>query len=349
MREILILKTAALGDVLRTTSILPGLRGAHPAARITWLTAPGAVDLVRTHPLVARVVPLDVKRASDVERAGAELATTAWDWVISLDDEEPLCALATRLAPRRLSGAHHAANGARAYTSDVAPWFDMGLLSVHGKQRADELKVANTKSHPRIYADMLGIAMARPELHLPPQAREFGERFAEREGLDRRRPVIGLNTGAGGRWTSKQLSPERTVDLARALHARHPGAAFVVFGGDAEEERNRAILGGLERAGLTRTAVDAGCKNALLDFAALVGRCDVLVTSDSLALHVAIALRVRTVAFFAPTSAAEIELFGLGEKVVSTASDYCSYRADADNSSITTERLADAVARVLAG
>jgi heptosyltransferase II len=349
MREILILKTAALGDVLRTTSILPGLRAAHPSARVTWLTAPGAVDLVRTHPLVARVVPLDVKRAADVERVGAELASTTWDWVISLDDEEPLCALATRLAPRKLSGAHVDASGARAYTRDVAPWFDMGLLSVHGKQRADELKVANTKSHPRIYADMLGIEMARPELHLPAEALAFGERFAEREGLARRRPVIGLNTGAGGRWTSKQLSPERTVELARALHARGPSAAFVVFGGDAEEERNRAILDGLARAGLARTAVDAGCKNALLDFAALVGRCDVLVTSDSLALHVAIALGVRTVAFFAPTSAAEIELFGLGEKVVSTASDYCSYRADADNASITTERLASAVERVLGG
>ena len=54
-------------------------------------------------------------------------------------------------------------------------------------------------------------------------------------------------------------------------------------------------------------------------------------------------------AFFAPTSAAEIELYGLGEKVASTAPDYCSYRADADNASITAERLCAAVLRVLTG
>ena len=54
-------------------------------------------------------------------------------------------------------------------------------------------------------------------------------------------------------------------------------------------------------------------------------------------------------AFFAPTSAAEIELYGRGEKVVSTAPDYCSYRPDADNRSLTAERLAAAVARVLDG
>jgi hypothetical protein len=73
--------------------------------------------------------------------------------------------------------------------------------------------------------------------------------------------------------------------------------------------------------------VDGGTDNGLLRFAALVSLCSLLITSDSLALHVALARDVRTVAFFAPTSAAEIELYGLGEKVVSTARDYCSYKA----------------------
>ncbi len=53
------------------------------------------------------------------------------------------------------------------------------------------------------------------------------------------------------------------------------------------------------------------------------------------------------VAFFAPTSAAEIELYGRGAKVASTAPDACSYRPDADNSTVTVERLLDAIARVL--
>jgi heptosyltransferase-2 len=54
---------------------------------------------------------------------------------------------------------------------------------------------------------------------------------------------------------------------------------------------------------------------------------------------------VRVVAFFAPTSAAEIELYGRGEKVQSTAPDACSYRPDADNATLTVERLAPAVLR----
>lgn len=346
--DVLILKTAALGDVLRTTSILPGLAQTLPGARIAWATAPGAVDLVRTHPLVAEVVPLDPRDPASVAAAERRLAPVRWTRVVSLDDEEPLCALAARLRADRLSGATLDGSGRRVYTPDVAPWFDMGLLSVHGKRRADELKVLNTKSHPQIYAEMLGIPMGKPALHLTPEARAVAAEFARRQGLEGRRPLVGLNTGAGGRWVSKQLSPERTVEVARRLAERLPtGATFVLFGGDSEAERNAQILRGFVAAGLAGQVVDAGTRNPLLPFAALVGLVDLLITSDSLALHVGIALDRRIVAFFAPTSAAEIDLYGLGEKVWSTAPDYCSYRPDADNASITPERLADAAVRVL--
>jgi heptosyltransferase-2 len=347
--DVLILKTAALGDVLRTTSILPGLAATLPGARIVWATAPGAVDLVRGHPLVAEVVPLDARDPRSVAAAAERLGRTRWTRLISLDDEEPLCALAARLVTERLSGATLDAAGRRVYTPDVAPWFDMGLLSVHGKARADALKVENTRSHARIYADMLGIPLGRPDLRLDAAARERAAQFARRHGLDARRPLVGLNTGAGGRWTSKQLPPDRTVALAALLARELPReSTFLVLGGADEAARNAEILARCAAAGLAGRVVDGGTGNTLQEFAALVELVDLLVTSDSLALHVSVALGRPLVAFFAPTSAAEIELYGLGEKVLSTAPDYCSFRADADNASLTPERLAAAALRVLA-
>ena len=328
---ILILKTAALGDVLRTTAILPGLAQRHPGVPISWLTAPSAFDLIRTHPLVAEVV------------AREQIPPRDWIRVISLDDEEEMCALASRLRTARLSGAHLGPDGRRAYTPDVAPWFDMGLLSVHGKAEADRLKLANQKSQPRIYAEMLGIEMGKPALHLPESARA-----AARE-LPGDLPLVGLNTGAGGRWAGKQLPVERTVELAGAIaKAKQGKVRFLVLGGAAEAERNRAIVAGLRAHPARPEFVDAGTDHPLLDFAALIERCMLLVTSDSLALHMGIALGRRIVVFFAPTSAAEIELYGLGEKVLSTSSDYCSYRPDADNSTLTVERLLPACLRQLA-
>jgi heptosyltransferase-2 len=344
--EILILKTGALGDVLRTTSILPGIAERHAGARVTWLTAPGAVDLIRLHPRIARVATIDAGSRADCERARAELTAESWQWVISLDDEEPLCRLASSLRTERLSGAYLAADGRRVYTPDSAPWFDMGLLSIHGKAAADRMKVENRRSHAEILASMLGLPMGKPALALAPEHRAFAERFAARHRLRECGAVIGLNTGAGGRWVSKALPVERTVALALELDRRLAArATFVLFGGAEERERNDRIARGLD--GRVRLA-DAGTDNALLDFAALVGCCDLLITSDSLAMHVGLALDVRTVAFFAPTSAAEIEMYGLGEKVASTAADACSYRRDADTSTLTVERLAEAALRQLA-
>jgi heptosyltransferase-2 len=345
VQEILIIKTGALGDVLRTTSILPGLRLRFPTARITWLTAAGAVDLVRTHPELAEVLALELKSREDLERVQQTLSARRWDWVLSFDDEEPLCRLASALSAQRLSGAHCDTAGRRVYSADVAAWFEMGLLSVHGKQRADQLKLQNQASHPQIFASMLGIEMGKPRLSLPAAELERASAFARAHDLHAHGPLIGLNTGAGGRWHSKTLSPQRTLELAAAISTDLEGrASFLLFGGPGEVERNAQIV---QLARGRVRLIDAGCDNALLDFAARLSQCHLLITSDSLALHIALARDVRVVAFFAPTSAAEIEMYGLGERVASTSPDYCSYRADADTSSLSTARLAAAVKRQL--
>lgn len=345
MSDILIIKTGALGDVLRTTSILPGLRARDGEAHVTWVTAPPAVDLVRLHPLVERVVPVDFGSAVIVDAAAAELAGP-WDQVISLDDEEPHCRFASRIETARLTGATwDEAAGARRYTADAAPWFDMGLLSVHGKERADRLKLENRRTHADLLAEVVGVAKGAPELPREPASEAFGRAFAERRALHAHGPVLGLNTGAGGRWTSKALSVERTAEVVREVHRSLRGeVTFLLLGGRDEAERNARILEAVREG---PRVVDGGTDNALLEFAALVGHCDLLLASDSLALHVAVARRVPVVAFFAPTSAAEIDLFGRGEKVVSTAPDYCSYRPDADTSTLTAERIAEACLRQL--
>lgn len=349
--DMLVIKTAALGDVVRTTSILPGLHARYPGLRVTWVTAHGALDLVRGHRLVVRALCVDPEDERSLAAVQAELAPVAWQRVLSLDDELPLCRLASALGGRggdgRLSGAYLDGLGVRRYTGDVAPWFDMGLLSVYGKEEADRRKLANRESHPALFARMLGIEMGEPELELPAAARAFAADFAARTSLAERGPVVGLNTGSGGRWESKKLPEDRSVELSAAIAQALAGrVTFLLCGGPEEAERNARIGAGLDRRGLRW--VDAGTRNGLLEFTALIGLCDLLITSDSLALHLAVTQKTPLLAFFAPTPAHEIELYGRGEKVWSTAPDYASYRPDADTSTLTVERLAPAALRVLA-
>ena len=344
--NIAILKTAALGDVVRTTSILPGLVQRYPQARIVWFTAPEALDLVRTHALVTRVETVSIFDANSISELGIRLATESFDRVLSFDDEEPMCKLATKLAngdTGKISGAYFdEASGKRRYTSDCAPWFDMGLLSVYGKEEADRRKRVNTETHPAIFAAMLGIEKGEPELALTEAAQAFGAAFRKRHELGRHELAIGLNTGSGGRWDSKKLSVACTVEGARRLAgALDRPTVFLLMGGPEEGERNAAIASGLEACAPSLQWIDTGIGNSLLEFAALVDGLDLLLTSDSLALHIANA-------FFAPTPAAEIDFYGRGLAVRSTAPDYASYEKDADTSTLTPERIVDACLRILA-
>ena len=342
--RILLIKTGALGDVLRTTSILPGLRALEGSGSIVWVTSPGAEPLVRDHPLLDDVRTWDGD-PEGVDACFASLGSKGHEWILSLDDERGPCRLATRLGANsgsRLSGAYEDASGELAYTDDMEAWFGMGLLSRWGKPEADKRKRENELSHGRIFAGMLGIEDSKPSLVLPGALVEQA-----RENLGGRGVLIGLNTGAGGRWSSKGLSVERSVELAALLHdALGSNVRFAVLGGALEAERNRRMV---ERLGAVEdlAVVDGGTENGILEFAAQVACCDVLISSDSMALHMGVALERPVVAFFAPTSGAEVDLFGHGRSIRSTSSDYCSYRPDADNSSITPERLCSAVLELL--
>jgi heptosyltransferase-2 len=99
--------------------------------------------------------------------------------------------------------------------------------------------------------------------------------------------------------------------------------------------------------------LDPGCDNPVRHFAALLGHCDLAVTGDTLAMHLALAQRVRSVVLFGPTSAAEIDLYGLGEKVVPMMECLSCYKTSCDfvpncMDLISTDMVERAVVRQLA-
>jgi heptosyltransferase-2 len=131
--------------------------------------------------------------------------------------------------------------------------------------------------------------------------------------------------------------------IGRIVEGRSPfggGAAVLLFGAGADLQKNQALVAALNSSAVTAVGTDQSVQH----LAAAIGELDYLVSSDSLALHLAIAQAVPFTAFFSPTSAAEIDDWGIGTKVASKAPDYCSYRKDADNRTITAERILAAIA-----
>jgi len=311
MTNILIIKLGALGDVLRTTCILEGLHNKYHNASISWLTAATALCLLENNSLIENVFTIE-------DSVTNRLLRTSYDLIISLDDEPAACELAARLTTKRFFGAYRV-NDKTLYTTDSAVWFDMSLISIFGKVEADKRKKENQRSYPDILFDALGITGGKPSLPLSAGNREFARQFA-RNHLSPGTLKIGLNTGAGNRWQYKRLSIRQTIDIAEHL-SLDPGREILLFGGPDESQRNESIISKSDCS-----IVETGAGNSINNFAALIELCDLLITSDSLAFHIASALDVATIVFFGPTSSAEIHLFSPGSKITSPLPCVCCYK-----------------------
>jgi heptosyltransferase-2 len=308
----LIIKLSALGDVLRTTSILKGLKIKYKNSSISWLTKSEAKDLLLNNDLIEKAYTIENK----------EELPNSFDLVINLDEEEEAAKLATDLG-KEVVGVFFK-DGNLTYTENTSSWFDMGLTSRFGKDKADRLKKSNKKTYQQIISKILGIEENEPTLNLGKKNLEFADNFKAKSNIKEDDLVIGVNTGSGKRWPLKSWAVDKTAKLIDELGEKL-GAKIILFGGTEELSRNKTIL---EKT--KASVIDAGCDNSLLDFAALIDLCDILVCSDSLAMNIAIASKKKVVALFGPTSAAEIELYGRGKKIVSPIDCYCCYKKSCD-------------------
>ena len=325
MKRILIIKHGALGDVIRTSYILKGIYEKYPGVRIYWLTALDAVDLLRYNPYIFQIVTPKDNLSS--------LQELSFDLVISLDEEIEILSVLSKLTYKKIIGAGLTKDNQPVYTDESAEWFDMGLISRFGKKRADELKKENTREHNQIMAAMLDIKIEEPLFFNSPILEKEKSLIFPKDYFN-----IGLNSGAGSRWMSKQLDIRETINLIKGmldLEISGKKTGMHLLGGMEENERNRKIIDNVSSDRL----FDTGTENTLLEFAAIIKSCDYVISSDSLALHLAISQKIRNLSFYAPTSAQEIGTFGSGVKVASLSDDYCTYRKDADNSTITSERI----------
>jgi ADP-heptose:LPS heptosyltransferase len=305
--KILIVKIGAIGDVLRTTSLLPGLAEKYRPVEIDWLTSETSRELLEGNPYLRRVLAWDER-----DSAGS------YDLAIGLEDEKDVCRFVGALSADQIVGAY-LTKGKIVYTPSA--WFDMSMISRFGLAQANVLKQKNQKTYQQHMADLLGIKVSPYVFKLQPDEIEYGRKVVRDLGISKGDRVIGINTGAGKRWPQKSWGIEQTIDLIKLIK-KELGAVSLILGGIDERTRNAAIA--------RETGMPEGGVHSLRGFASVVNQCGVLLSSDSLALHFGIALNKRLVVFFGPTSAAEIELYGLGEKLVPARDCVVCYKKNCD-------------------
>ncbi len=304
---VLIVKLEALGDVLRTTSVLPALHRTYGPCHVTWLTSSAATGLFAGNELVDEVLD-----------AGANcmpsLTAREFDILINPDASPASCAIASTVKARRKYGFVLSPEGVVTPLNEASErWLLMGSF--------DHLKRRNRKTYQEILHEMCELDATGQHIVLNLTEAERNSESNMRRMLEARRetPIVGINTGAGARWQHKKWRLDGFVEVIDMLLSETE-AGVLLLGGPEERERNARIKAHFG------SRVANGCQDDLRDFVREVDLCDVVLTGDTLALHVALGLNKRVVAIFGPTSPWEVDLYGLGRKVLPDIDCICCYK-----------------------
>ena len=284
--RILVIKLGAAGDVIRTTPLLEPLRREYPDHALTWVTEfPELLPAIVDDPLRWDT------------NAVLLLRHLRFDLVINLDKDRQACALAKEVSGLRKIGFTLGPDGVCApIMSGITPGMAEAVTAKFHTGLFDDVNRACRLSYLEEIFGICGYEFSGQEYILDRAA------SAPDFPLPRGKAVIGLNTGCGGRWTSRQWPEKYWGELATALG--QAGFSVVLLGGRQEDARNTRLA---EATG----AVYPGHFD-LKVFIGLMDRCDLVVTAVTMAMHLALGLGKKLVLLNNIFNPHEFELYGRG-------------------------------------
>ena len=294
--NILIVKTSAIGDVIHTLPALTALRRHYPQAQIDWLIEEAAVEAVRGHGALDRL--LIWRRKSSIEqfrsdnrlavvheirRLAKELRTTRYDLLIDFHAllKSSLWVLLAR-AERKAGfgrGMEHA-EGSYLFLNERIPAISM---EVHAIARG------------LILLNALGIPADEVVYDFPILEENHAEArsLLQAEGIESDHRLVAIHPMA--LWNTKLWDPQCFAEVADRLIEEGLRVAFTGGPGD------RRALDEICR-GMAHAAIRLDGRTSLKTLAAVYRLASVLLSTDTGPMHLAAAVGTPVVALFGPTA-----------------------------------------------
>jgi|SRR3972149_6876412 len=296
LRKILFIRTHALGDVLLTTPAIRAVRQQFPDAVLSILISEGAKAVVLNNPNIDRIISFPDSLLVKPEpltllRLVTKLRKEKYDCVISLSRSAPVHFLAFLTgSPLRVG------------------------LDFNGSGFPLSLKVPDKKSNVayseqyavRDYLDIvaaLGVNENGEDIdfYLHPKGVDIVNKFLNQFGVSSEDLLIGIFPG-GGKNIAETIDAKRwpVVNYAKLadLLIRELGAKVLLLGGKKDIEVVSEMQYNMEEK-----AINACNIGDLNTFGHLLKNCSLLITNDSLPLHLGLSLKIPVIALFGPTNA----------------------------------------------
>ncbi|NIJ52327.1 glycosyltransferase family 9 protein [Dyadobacter arcticus] len=313
--RIVILKCEALGDVLRTTPLATSLFQQYPNCEIIWIARGDSVLLLEHN--------ISIKSVYSIDLYPDAILSEKYDWVISLEEDTITASLATKLDTKKFSGVYIDLNGQLNYTTDMTDWFSMSLVALfkgHSLEEINLIKRANKRSYLEILYECLAVSypIYRPVFNVGAFEKSAIERRLESCFSNTTVPVICIFMGGSNKWARKPFTPEQVLTLVDYIKQRIL-CNIIVLGGINEEVMLLDI-----QAKMSSESCCLGA-SSISELATIISISDLLITTDSLPLHLANTQAKPFIALFGPTSSSEIDCYDRGIKIETLLKCKCCY------------------------
>jgi heptosyltransferase-2 len=275
-KTVLVIRLGSLGDVLLTTPVLRELGIAFPHAELHYLTRRRYADLLSHHPSVRQLHLLpDGAGVRALLKTGLRLRRLQFDLVVDL----------------------HGSFRSRVVRSALGAGAEIVYEGLRSSERAGTPETPHLVEWPSLAERFLqtlapfGVQpqAERLEIHLDQEAARKAEALVC--GMDP--PLVAL--APGSRWAIKRWPAEGFAEVADALSSENH-ASIILLGDTADAPICDRVA--------SRMAASAHCfcgKLSILETAAVLERCHLLVCNDSGLFHVARAAGTPSIAVFGPT------------------------------------------------
>lgn len=327
--NILFVRLSYIGDILHATAAARWIKEQYPQAVLHWIVTPSMAELLEHNPYVDHIIPWE----RDVYEAHSKKLHLMTMWRMWWDLRDKLKPyhfdIAVDVQGRLITGLVLLASGApirlglggtkelnwlftnyksnRKDTHVIKQYVEVAqllskTLPVVDKRVIDpaisagDANVADTVNYSLFhYRDK---SLYDMDLVLTADEKEVANETIESEFSNQDVPTIGVVLGSS--WSTKEWPSDKWKQFITSMAYR---ANFICFGGPKEAVQYKDLMDELKSERMPVYNALGG--TTLREMAALIQACDVVVSADTGALHIANALKRPVVALFGPTNPKE--------------------------------------------
>jgi heptosyltransferase-2 len=278
--KILVVQTAFIGDVILITPLVRALKQLYPTAELDVMVVPGAAKLLENNPHIREVIPFAKRKNAFITmlKMVRLLRSKAYDLVVSPHS----------------SGRTHLLLWLSGIPMRIG--FDRSILP-----KLLTHKIKHPDNMHKINKNLLLLRFLSPT-EFPMQT----ELFPSQEDIYTANKLLNyaencklIAIAPGSIWATKCWPLEYYAELAAQLAGL--GYSIVLIGAEADKAKCSAVEQAVMQSANTAKVINLAGKTNLLESAAVIAQCELMVCNDSGALHIANAMQTRVFAIFGPT------------------------------------------------